>query len=522
VGGGLCSAALFPLSLLMASRAVPATAVLMGLAAVSVTVARIRRRSRKSRGPARNARGGLDAHRRRSRKSRDHARTGWGALDYVLLVLIGLAVAAFLALNFRYAYLWDGFLIFASKAKRLFYEGGLTRVWFVEDIYNVRLLTYPPLIALSEALLSRIRGSFDFDAFKPLFSLFHVSMLLSTFAALRPRTSRPVALVGTLFVVLLPELSTQAAAGGYSDMPQAAFVAGTVAACFRPQSRRSLPWLIGSLTVVKAEGTILALVAAAGVLVFWSFGGPRHLFRRVRIHARAVAVVAAFLFVRLAFLRWVDAYDATYGPMDGAHLRQAFERLGLVAGLCVRAATALPTWGLLWPAFAVASVLLFIHGTHRERCLSGAVWGGLLAYSAIFLFTNWKVPVHIGQAYPRLLAHIAPAAAIAICFAYVRVSKRWVMPGRTAPSAAGPVASGSRARSPRPQKRTTSHQRNDQKAQGADGRRGPKVRRSKLEAESVVAGRNAHLDESFFRRLRFRFDSVHETPPAGIEGLRCP
>ena len=413
VGGGLCSAALFPLSLVMGSQAVSATAILMGLAVIGVAVSRIRRRSREPRG---------------------RARTGCSAVDAVLLVLIGLAVAAFVALNFRYAYLWDGFLIFASKAKRLYYEGGLTRVWFVEDAYDSRLLEYPPLIALSEALVSRIRGSFDFDAFKPLFPLFHVSMLLSTFAALRPRTSRPVALVGTLLVVLIPWLSTHVVAGGYSDMPQAAFVAGTVAACFRPESRRSLPWLIGSLTIVKSEGTILAFLASASVLVFWSSGGPRHLFRRVGIHARAVAIVAAFLFARLAFLRWVHVYDATFGPMDGHHLRQAFERLGLVADLCARVAVALPSWGLFWPAFAVASVLLLIHGSRRERCLAGAVWAGILASSAIFLFTNWNVAVHVGQAYARLLAQIAPAAAIAMCFAYVRASRRWAVPARADPA----------------------------------------------------------------------------------------
>ena len=42
---------------------------------------------------------------------------------------------------------------------------------------------------------------------------------------------------------------------------------------------------------------------------------------------------------------------------------------------------------------------------------------------AVFLFTNWPVPLHIEQAFPRLLEQIAPAAAVVIVGAYAHLSR---------------------------------------------------------------------------------------------------
>ena len=422
VGAGVCGSTLFPLSLVWPGHAVEVTAYIMGLAAIWAVGSRIPRRPLQPRA----------------------ARRPYGPGDRLLLALLALAVAVFVVLNFRYAFFWDGFQIFATKAKRLFYEGALTRSWFAEDAYNTRLLEYPPLIALSEALLSWLRGSFDFDALKPVFPLFYVSMLMSTFAAFRRPRLRRVALFTALLVALLPELATQMAAGGYSDMPQAAYVAGTVAASFRKESRRTLPWLIGSLTVVKAEGTILALIASAAVLAFWSRGLGK-LVQRVRRHATGVAVVAVFLISRIAYLRWLDVHDATYGPLDGAHLTQALGRLLLVARLCLQIALELPKWGLLWPGFLIASFLLVTRGSRMEGCLSAAVWSAIAAYMAIFLFTNWDLSVQVEQAFGRLLAQLAPAAAVVIGLAYARARTRWPARISGAPSSAGLRQTGSSA-----------------------------------------------------------------------------
>src|SRR5262249_61760472 len=93
------------------------------------------------------------------------------------VVLIALAAASFLALNFRYNYLWDGFQIWAARASVLFHEGGMTRWWFPEETYDQRLLTYPPLVPMFEALVSVVRGGFDFDLLQPGFLVFYLSVV---------------------------------------------------------------------------------------------------------------------------------------------------------------------------------------------------------------------------------------------------------------------------------------------------------------------------------------------------------
>jgi hypothetical protein len=414
VGAGCSAALLFPLSLLVGSRALDVLMALLGLALLRALVWRLLRRSEKPERPARRP---------------------YAAMDILLVALIVLAVAVFAALSFRYTLFWDGFEIYASKAKRLYYEGGLTRDWFAEDHYDRRLLEYPPLLSMAEAMLARLRGAFDFGHFKPLFPLFYVSLILSTFAAARARASRLVALWAALLVALLPELATTQAVGGSSDMPLAAFVAGTAAACFRRESRRALPFLIGSLAMVKNEGTILAVVASAAVLAYWSAGGLRRLVRRLRTHAGAVAVTAAFLVSRFAFLRWIDVHDGTYASIGPASIARAFERLELVARVCARFALQPEQWGLFWPAAILASVILWIRGARLERFFAGALWASVAAYTAIFLFTNWDVELQAAQAYSRLLGQLSPAALIVAALSYERLRRRFE--ARTGTSAFG-------------------------------------------------------------------------------------
>ena len=406
VGAGTCAAALFPISLVLGRRALDALMILVGLCLAARVVARVRDRSSLGRRPA-------------------LPRLAW--MDALLVAAIVLTAAAFTILSFRYTFSWDGFQIYASKAKRLFHEGGLTQQWFAEDSYDRRLLEYPPLVAMYEAMLARLRGSFDFDQLKPIFPLFYFSIVVSTFAAVRQRTSLRVALVTALLVGLLPEIATAQAAGGSSDMPLAAFVAGTVAACLRRESRRAVPFLIGSLTAVKNEGTILAIVAS-GAILWYGYGygmsgGLRPFRKRVKAHAAGIAVVAAYLVSRLAFLRWLDVHDPTYGPINAANLERAVERLGLVVRVCFRLALDPAVWGVLWPLALIASLVLWARGAKSERTLAGALWSAIGAYTAILLFTNWDVELQAVQAYHRLLSQLAPAALVAIALSYWRMRR---------------------------------------------------------------------------------------------------
>lgn len=207
-------------------------------------------------------------------------------------------------------------------------------------------------------------------------------------------------------------------------MPLGAFVAGAVAAALRhpPENstgRSAFPWLVGSLSMVKPEGSILALLATAGaVLFFWP--GRRDPARTVRALSRGFAAV------RLGYLAWLGLAETTYGPIDRAHLERAVMLLGPVARLSGEVlADYSKEWGLFWPAFlAAAGVLVLWSPDRREKWLAISTAAAIAAYAAIFLFTSWDVTLHVRQAYPRLLAQISPAAAVVLLLGYRRLRDR--------------------------------------------------------------------------------------------------
>jgi hypothetical protein len=396
VGMAAFAGLLFPLSLILPHHALVAEAALL---AACLSWALLRRIGRQRPGD-RIARPAVDPAAR------------------VILGAVALGAAGFAALNFRYTYLWDGFVIWATKARLLSHFGALTRQWLVPgDVVNLRLLEYPVLVPLYEALLSLLRGAFDFDRLKPIFMVFYLSLLIGTYAAARTQLPARLAAMATLLVCLLPALSTHYAAGGYADMPQAAFVAGVVAAAMA-RRRDALPWLIGGLTTVKAEGTILAALACAGVLLFWSLESRRNVWMRFRSELGGIAVVAAFFVVRVMYVRWIQAPELTYHNA----LTTALARIPHVARLCLTNLSDPLQWGLFWPAFAVAAVVLFRRGSNLEKSLTATTAAGLGILGVPFLVTTWPVDLHVFQAYFRLVAQIAPAAAVAIVLAYARLA----------------------------------------------------------------------------------------------------
>ena len=81
----------------------------------------------------------------------------------MLVAAIVIVATGFAAVDLRYNMAWDGFQIWASKAQLLFYRGGLTPSWYSGDTYELRHVTYPFGVPLYEALLSVVRGGFDFE-----------------------------------------------------------------------------------------------------------------------------------------------------------------------------------------------------------------------------------------------------------------------------------------------------------------------------------------------------------------------
>jgi len=407
VGLGVCAALLFPFSILAPHAAL--RWILYGMVlAVGAAVFR------------------------RTRHPADGSAPRLGPRDPAALVLLLLAAAGglvFAALNLRYNFLWDGFAIWASKAQRLYVEGALTPAWYTGVTYDARYVSYPPAVPLYEALVGILFGRFDFEGVKPLFLVFYASMVASTFSAVRAAASDKLAAGAAAMVVFVPALSTRWAAGAYADMPQAALVAAVVAAAMRADER-ALPWLIGALTSVKPEGLVLASLAVAGVAMAVVLG-PRPI-RRAQLVGGA-AIVAAFVVVRLAYLRWVAVRDDVYVFES---IRLSARRVPTVARLCIEEMLKVRGWGLLWPAFFTAAVLLLRRGEPKEKALAAAVAAGAAVMAVPFLFTTWPLDLHIAQAYFRLLAQLAPAAVVSVVLGYARARESLT---ETAPAARAPL-----------------------------------------------------------------------------------
>jgi hypothetical protein len=407
IGSGVCAGLIFPLSLVLSGRALDAELVLLAVA-VAVVVRRFLLPGRPRR-----------EERATAPWSGDLRAMADDPVCVVLLAAVVTMVLFFGILNHRAGHTWDSVQVWAAKAQLLFVQGGLPREWFPEEGYDSRLLAYPQYISLFEALFSRLRGGFDYDRLKPIFLCLYASMVLGTYSAVRTQCSRRWALGMALIVALLPEITVGASAGGYVDMPLAAFVAVVAAAALRPDRGRPgwgapLPWLIGAMTTVKQEGMLLALIACGAVLLAWILERPRRLAERLRVHRAGIAVVAVFVAIRVTYVRWTRVHDITWGPFDAEHRLRALHNVGLDVSTCLRMMLAPWTWGLFWPAFFAGAALAAAWRRKPLVLASLALAVAMAVEAGVFLVTNWDVALHIEGAYARLLAQLTPVAAVVI------------------------------------------------------------------------------------------------------------
>jgi hypothetical protein len=407
VGAAVSAAMLFPLSLLAGSRALDLMYFLLAMALFSAV-----------------ALWGLRAG--RSKRDHESSLAGFDRVDGVssiFLILILIATGCFAYLNWRVAYSWDGFQIWASRAQMIFIDGQLDRERFPETLHIRDKILYPPLIPLFEALVARVQGGFDFDRFKPIFLIFFSGLLVLTYSAVRAHASRRVAVATTALVALLPELSAGTAAGGYADMPLAFFVSALLAAIssekWRTEGRTAIPWLTGGLCFVKSEGLVLTAIAVGSVGLYWVLTRSDVSLRsRITQNYASVVIVSALVLLRIAYIRWIDYHDISFMSINEGNVPFALSRLPAVLALSSRYVFDVREWGLFWPSFFVGFVILMWRGTPLARTIAIAVLSAFAAIHGMFLFTNWEVALHIDQALSRLLAQIAPAAAIVLALAY--------------------------------------------------------------------------------------------------------
>lgn len=355
--------------------------------------------------------------------------SGLGKLEILALTVTVCAVIQFVIQNLRLSFLWDGYQIWASKAMMLFYKGGLSRDWFLPGAYE-RVLAYPPMVSLWEALIAMVRGEFVWNSLKVIFPFFFISTLISTYMLCSATMSRSFAFATTALVSLIPGFTTYFSIGGYADMPQACLITGAVSAIVNWQRstsrfRHSAAWITAGVCMVKSEGTLLMLMLSCCVVCYW---GIRTTPSKLRDYWDSVAIVVLALALRVLYVRWLGDVDRTYGPIDRAHLVHAWHLLFAIPIACYPYLINSLEWGYLWPCFFVCSVVILVIGTRREKVLALGTIGAVIVYTSIFYFTNWEFKWHIQLAYPRLLTQITPLSTVVVMMTQRRVYRRFLSP----------------------------------------------------------------------------------------------
>ncbi len=361
--------------------------------------------------------------------AKPHSTRSMDVMTVVFIAAIAIPTVAFLWLNLRFSYGWDGFIIWATKARVLYDTGSMTTRWWFHDAPE-RLMLYPQLVPLYEALVALVRGAFDWsswNSFKAVFPFFYLSLLFSSLRSARTLAPARIAYGAVALLVLLPGVFSETSVGGYADMPQAAMAAGLLAACLGPAAtersfKNPVAWLCAGLILVKSEGMILLAAFAAALGLLWLSDGRMALLQRIRSYRHPLLIVGGCVLLRWLFLETCGARDPTFGPMDRSHVIQAAGRWLQAPALCLVRMVAVKTWGLFWPAFFLGSAVLLAAGRRLERTVALATLFAMGAYVSVYYLSNWDIAVHIPNSYDRLLCHLAPSAAVTIAAAYWRLA----------------------------------------------------------------------------------------------------
>jgi hypothetical protein len=305
---------------------------------------------------------------------------------------------------------WDGWAIWAMKARALYDFGGVAHGVFTTQVYGP--LQHPILLPALEATGFRSMGAFDG-------TLIHVQLVLLAFgfaaalwSLLRERV--PAAFVGaSILAIVAAESTLRQLAGNLADIPLAFFVALGVVALGRAlldDDSGLLPVaaiLLGAATLTKPEGL---LFAGAALIAFLAIA-------RTRASLLTVAAVALILLPWRIFVAVHGLKNPEYSFGDAlspAYLSDHSDRARpALAGVWHQVWSS--GWGLLVPLalLAFAAALL----ARRWRLTAFAAGWALLSFGGIVLvFWVSVVPIELTlkwAAYRTVASLVIGAAALA-------------------------------------------------------------------------------------------------------------
>lgn len=393
----------------------------------------------------------------------------WSPGQRLLLVAIsGFGALAIFAAASSPVQGFDALFHYAYKGQLIFHEGIGGEAWTSGTGAVGRIMThpnYPPGVPLLEVVVGYLRGAFDEDAARPLWSLFALAPAGLLYSALRARGRTP-ALLGALVWISLPLLYYWRLPNGDSLLATYGLVFGYEAGAARfPEAgpwQRAASWnldataglplaaflfggyrclaharaatgdradvmcgglLLAGALLAKNEGlalvplVILVLALAPGRPGGGGAGPDRTvgLGRLALVALLAGALVAVWFVARQGLPSVDEGYGARLTP---AGLADSLGRVREVTGTFARAFGNVLLWNLLWPLFGCA----LLWALRRPRRLLGhealpaalVVLGATGIFFAVMLVTPWDIYELEGTGVPsRLLFQVAPLAVFA-------------------------------------------------------------------------------------------------------------
>jgi hypothetical protein len=351
--------------------------------------------------------------------------SGWGGRPRLLRVrelpaLAVLAVLAVFAVPAAELYAnkplleWDGWAIWATRARALYYYGHPIAPVFTSAIYPA--LQHPLLLPALEALDFRFMGSFDGTTVHLQLLALAVGFLGGAWTLLRG-TTRPILLAATLLAIVCAPTFFHQLETNYADVPLAMFVALGVAALaswLRSGEEGLLPaaaLFLGAAALTKNEGEAFALMAFVAAFIV-----ARPDQRRPLAYA-----AGAVLLVDLPWRIWLEVnqvHIAEYSLSDlfsPSYLSAHSDRVSPVVRELWRQISLEGSWSKLVPLTFLAVVGAAVLGRFRPA-LFGAVW--LVLSFAALVGTYWistnSLASHLANSSDRTIDSLVIAGALLV------------------------------------------------------------------------------------------------------------
>ena len=329
----------------------------------------------------------------RESASEEPARPGSSRLSFgVGLASLGFALVLLLHAAHAYAVRplreYDGWVIWATKARALFELGGVDGAAFANDVYDHT--DYPLLLPTLEAIGFRALGEFDGTALHLQLAALAFAFIGAAWTISRASASPAVTGLAILAAVSAPAVLTQLG-WNYADIPVAMFCA-LGAAALAAWLQADEAWLLrvgvlflSAAALTKSEGTMFALAALAALLAVLAVSGRN----RLRPALLGLGVLVLAILPWRVYVAVNDLHPADYelsNLVDAGYLADHADRLRPTVSELAEELAKTSNWGLLLPLVGCAFATALL-----RRRYAAASFGGLwLAFSfAGLLLVYW-------------------------------------------------------------------------------------------------------------------------------------